>query len=389
MLLCIGLLELGLPSYDEAAEWSVLPSIGVKGIYNSNLTMTPLPHDETYGVWTSPAADFSGKTERLEVSGKIAADFVSYYGGEETQFTNIFFPMAIRYKTESAAFGLSGGFTRDNTLLSELLATGVVLRFTQRNQVNANPSWSRTLTEKLSFQSSAQFSNTTYENGQKLNLVDYRLIGGTTGLLYQITERDNIQLSGSYVTFQTINTPSSFQASFPGANITFSHALSESITAVAYGGPRFVGSTTETGNGATKSHNTVWLFGASLTKQFENAKLEISGSRNIIPSGFGLLIQTDRLSLLASRDLSETLTISFDASGYQVEGVTTRALGGTSPKQTYYYVSPRIEWKFSEWWKLGVSYTHGQRDAVGTVSSNSNATTITISYYPPKLAISN
>ena len=64
-----------------AAEWSLLPSIGVKGVYNDNLVLTPLPHKATYGYWVSPAAEFSGKTERLEVSGRIAADFVSYYGG--------------------------------------------------------------------------------------------------------------------------------------------------------------------------------------------------------------------------------------------------------------------------------------------------------------------
>ena len=65
----------------EAAEWSLLPSIGVKGLYNDNLLLTPLPHDATYGYWVSPAAEFAGKTERLEVSGRVAADFVSYYGG--------------------------------------------------------------------------------------------------------------------------------------------------------------------------------------------------------------------------------------------------------------------------------------------------------------------
>jgi len=57
----------------EAAEWSVLPSIGVKGLYNDNLLLTPLPHNATYGHWVSPAAEFAGKTERLEASGRVAA----------------------------------------------------------------------------------------------------------------------------------------------------------------------------------------------------------------------------------------------------------------------------------------------------------------------------
>ena len=118
-----------------AAEWSLVPSIGVKGVYNSNLILTPLPHQETYGYWVSPAVEFAGKTERLEVSSRIAADFVSYFKGVETQFTNIFLPLTLRYKTEKDLLGLTGGFVRDNTLMSELLSTGLVLRFTQRNQL--------------------------------------------------------------------------------------------------------------------------------------------------------------------------------------------------------------------------------------------------------------
>jgi hypothetical protein len=76
-------------------------------VYNDNLLLTPLPHDETYGYWVSPAAEFSGKTERLDVLGRVAADFVTYYGGEETQFTNIFLPLTINYKGETDLLGLS------------------------------------------------------------------------------------------------------------------------------------------------------------------------------------------------------------------------------------------------------------------------------------------
>jgi len=215
-------------------------------VYNSNLLLTPLPHDETYGYWTSPAAEFAGKTERLEVSGRIAADFVSYYGGQQNNFTNIHVPVTIRYKTEKDLLGFTGGFNRDNTLMSELLTTGVVLSFTQRNQWTANPSWTRRITEKLSFQSAGQLSDTTYENGVHLGLVDYQLFGGSGGLLYQMTEQTQIQLSGSYVNFHTINAPSPFRASFPGVNFNLTHAFTETLTGTIYGGPRFVSSTTQT-----------------------------------------------------------------------------------------------------------------------------------------------
>ncbi len=358
-------------------------------MYNSNLLLTPLPHDATYGYWVSPAAEFAGKTERLEVSSRVAADFVSYYGGVGTQFTNIFLPLTLRYKTEKDLLGLTGGFIRDNTLMSELLTTGLVLRFTQRNQWTANPSWTRRITEKLSFQSNFQLNDTTYENGLRLGLVDYQLFGGSGGLLYQMTEQDQIQLSGSYVNFHTTNAPSPFRASFPGVSLSLTHAFTETLTGTAYGGPRFVSSTTETVTDNMTAQSTVWLFGASLAKKLENSSIQVNIDRDIVPSGFGILIQRDRAGLTVSHDLTETLAASLNGSGYLVSGITQRATGGTFPESRYFYLTPKIAWKFLEWWKLEMSYTYGHREVDGSSPAMSNATMFTITYFPPKLALSN
>jgi hypothetical protein len=358
-------------------------------VYNTNLTLTPLPHEETYGFWASPAAEFAGKTERLEVSSRVAADFVSYYGGVETQVTNIFLPLTLRYKTEKDLLGFTGGFIRDNTLMNELLTTGLVLRFTQRNQWTANPSWTRRITEKLSFQASGQLNDTTYENGLGLGLVDYQLFGGSGGLLYQMTEQDQIQLSGSYSNFHTTNAPSPFRTSFPGVNLSLTHAFTETLTGTAYGGPRFVSSKTETISDNITVQSTVWLFGASLAKKLESTSIQVNIDRDIVPSGFGLLIQRDRAGLTVSHDITETLAASFDGSGYLVTGVTQRATGGTFPESRYFYVTPKIAWKFLEWWKLEMSYTYGHREVDGSGPAMSNATLLTITYFPPKLALSN
>ncbi len=373
--------------HSDAAEWSVLPSIGVKGVYNDNLLLTPLPHDATYGYWISPAAEFAGKTERLEVSGKVASDFVTYYGGEETTFTNVFLPLTIRYKTEKDLLGFTGGFTRDNTLMSELLNTGIVVRFTQRNQWNANPSWARSLTEKLSLQSSFQFTDTTYENGLRLGLVDYQLLGGAVGFMYQATEQDQIQLTGMYTQFRTTNSPSGFKASLPGAMMTLTHAFTESLVGTAFGGPRFIGTTTL---GSLKTEETVWIYGASLTKQFESGSLQVNAGRDVVPSGFGLLIQTDRVSLSGSYNISETVTGSLGANGYLTSGTTRRASGGTLAEQRYIGISPKLTWKLLEWWKLEASYNYGWRDVDGfSTAATSNSVMLMLTYYPPKLALSN
>ena len=148
-------------------------------------------------------------------------------------------------------------------------------------------------------------------------------------------------MSGSYVNFHTTNAPSPFRASFPGVNLSLTHAFTETLTGTAYGGPSFVSSTTQTVGDNIKAQSTVWLFGGNLTKKFESTTVQVSASRNIVPSGFGLLIQTDRAGLTVSHDLSETLTASFDGSGYLVSGITSRALGGNLQMQSILLSHPK------------------------------------------------
>ncbi len=358
-------------------------------MYNSNLILTFEPHEATYGHWVSPAATFAGTTERLEFSGRVAADFVSYYEADVNRFTNIFLPLILRYQTEKDVFGFTGGFTRDNTLMSELLTTGVVLRFTQRNQWTATPTWSRSLTEKLALQTSFQFTETTFENGRDFRLVDYQLVGGSGGLLYQLTERDQIQLSGSYVDFHTTNAPLSFRSSYPGATLSLTHDFTETLTGTAYGGLNYVSSTNQTVSATIKSQSTVWLFGGSLAKQFERTAIHVDMSRNIVPSGFGILFQTDRAGVTILHDLSETLSVSFNGSGFLASGITKSSQGVTIPENRYFSATPTISWKFSEWWKLDLSYTYERREVAGfPEAAMSHTTRFMLTYYPPKLSLS-
>ena len=372
-----------------AAEGSIVPSLSTKAYYNDNLLLTPLPHDPTYGYSISPSTDFSGKTERLDVTGKATLDFVNYYGGETTQFTNMYFPLTMRYRTERDEWGFSGGFTRDNTLLGELLTTGVVLRFTQRNLWNLNPSWTRMITESLSFQSSFQFSDASYQDALRVGLVDYQVFGGSAGFLYHLTERDDVQLAGTYTNFHTTNAPVGLRAYYPGALFTYSHAFTEGLKLTVYGGPRFLSSTSQSAGFGQTTKDTIWLYGATLSQQFEQVNVQLSMTRDIFPSGFGLLVQTDRIGALVSYNVTERLAMSLDAAAYLVTGAISQSGGRSLSEQRLLYFTPRMTWRFSEWWAAEASYGYRLRDADALNEPVvSNMLTLMLTYHPPKLAIS-
>jgi hypothetical protein len=385
-MVLLGLCGFGMADQCQAEEWSVAPSIGVKGVYNSNLLLTPFPHHDAYGYWVTPSAEFAGKTERLDVTSKLSADVVGYFGEDDRHFTNVFAPLSVRYRTENDLFGFNGGFTRDNTLLSELQATGVVLQFAQRNQWTFNPTWTRTVTEKLSVQSAVQLSDTTYETAR---LMDHRMVGGSAGLQYQLTERDQVHMTGSYTDFRTRDSPSPFRANFPGINMSLTHAFDESLTGTVYGGPRFLSSTTQTPVGSFDADETVWLAGARMMKRYERASIQVGFARDLTPSGFGLLIQTNRGEVSGTYSVSETLTCGLNVVGLLTTGKAGTAIGGAFPDSRYISVTPTLTWQFLEWWRAELSYMYRWRDTdIAMSSAESHATTFMVTYAPPHLSFS-
>lgn len=371
----------------DAAEWSAEPSLAVRGVYNSNLLLTSAQHNDTWGHWVSPGLKFSGATENLEISGKAATDFVSYFGGVDQSITNMSFPLSMKYRTERETFGLDGGFTRDNTLMGELQQTGVVLRFTQRNNWNVAPSWTHAVTDRLSLQAGYQYASATYENGARLGLVDYTTHSGSAGPSYRLTEKDQVQATGIFTDFQAPQA-SKLHSTISGGDVSWSHEVTENLTASLSGGGRFISSSLETGPSRLRDSQAVWVGRASLRKKWEDATATIEVSRDVYPSGFGLLLQTSRVGIGMTKDVTERVTISLDAALLLASSVASKATRSALPENRYINVTPAVHWKMADWWALDLSYTYSHRSVESFhETAFSNAATVMLTYFPPKWSV--
>lgn len=371
----------------KAAEWSAEPALSVRGVYNSNLILTSAPHSDTWGHWISPGVKFAGATENLEVSGRAAADFVSYYGGVDQSLTNLYFPLSMKYNTERETFGLDGGFTRDNTLMGELRQTGVVLSFTQRNYWNVTPSWTHALTERLSLQAGYQYTNATYENGARLGLVDYTTHGGFAGLSYRTSEKDQLQATANIMDF---NAPqaSNLRSVIYGGDLSWFHEFTETINGSLSGGARLVDSSVMAGPSQVEDSQVVWVGRANLQKRWVDATVTLDASREVFPSGFGLLVRTSRVGIGMTKDLTERLTVALDGAVFFVESVASDVTPVSLPLNRYIAATPAVRWKMSDWWSLEANYTYSRRDVESfNETAFAHAAMIALTYYPPKWSV--
>lgn len=371
-----------------AAEWSAEPSIAVKGVYDSNLTLSRTP-EEVWGHWVSPSVRFAASTERLVVSGKAAGDFVTYYGDQNRSITNLFFPVTARYSSEQDQFSLDSSFTRDNTLRAELEETGVVLSFTQRNLWSINPSWTRNVTERFSYQLGYQYQNTAYENGRRLGLFDYDVHGGNLGLSYKLTERDDVRLTGSY---SKVDLPDAgLKIGNAGAVLSMTHAFSEATSLSAFGGPKWIDQTLRFGSASLSDRQIIWSFGGSMRTQWMDGRASLALNRDVNVSGLGFLVRTDRLAASISKELTETVTVSLAGQVLFVERIPVQSEGLQSFETRVVTATPTATWRLNDWWSLEASYTYAHRmtDATDdTVIGIGHSTFLKLTYSMPKLSIS-
>lgn len=129
----------------------------------------------------------------------------------------------------------------------------------------------------------------------------------------------------------------------------------------------------------------VWVFSGSLEKRWEDWLVKGEAGREINPSGFGLLLRTDKFSLEVSHQFTERLTASVKGMFLVADSIKTATVRTSFPENRLIYVTPKLSWRISEWWTMDVLYTYAQRDVPSaTQTALANSGSIMFTYYPPK-----
>ncbi|MCA9501403.1 MAG: hypothetical protein KC588_19590, partial [Nitrospira sp.] len=190
-------------------------------------------------------------------------------------------------------------------LLGELQETGVVTNLIPRNFRNVRGRWDRFLTERMTGQSSYQYTDVTYTRKGNSTLRDYQVHAGTVGADYEWTEELHVHGTASYANYHVPQ--NGFRAHGPGVELGFAQQIFETLSLSGSGGLRYVWTTLD-GNGQKfKDTNLLWLFQVALDKKWERSHLTVGFSRTLNPSGFGVLFATNRVDLGVDHQFTHAL----------------------------------------------------------------------------------
>lgn len=382
-----------------AAEWSVEPQLSVRGEYNDNLLLTALPHDPTYGAWISPELRGNFLREDFEIRGNSHWDFVEFIDNPGLDIIQHFYDASALYRTERSEWNVTGTYTRDSVLGTELKQTGVVGELGTvgkrriRKLLSAQPSWRFMVTEQIIMLASYTYSDVSFDTPAGSGFSNFNNHDGVLGFTYQPFERTQIRVTGVYSNFHS--PPANNRTITHGGEVELSHSISETFNISLMGGLRLVSSKFPTLNASlqvttARNDDLLPVFGGNLQKQFDRFSVNAGGSRRITTSGVGRFNKTDRLTLSITHSLTEHIRLSLSGELFQIKSLSDQNV--QIPEATYSIIRPSLSWQIWEDLTFNADFSYRgleRKSPTGTnttVTSNSIAFSFTYNF--PKLATS-
>lgn len=363
----LGALGLLLPGAGQAGRFEHGLSAGLTAEYDSNPALSASAANAVWRLTASPAYSLkraAGADEwdarlglRLERSSNAAVS-----AGREDPSLNL----SWRRATPTGGFGLSLGYEKASTRVTEFQDTGLVAADGSRVSQSLAGNWSLALDERRSLAFNASHSAVSYRGG---TLTDYRSLGA--GLTYSMAwdERAEpyLRLSASRHAPDAGAASNSYDF-LAGLRLSRSERLNLDLAA---GLNRTVSSGASNASGSRGG----WQGSVKLDYALDpRSNFSLDLGRSVASSGGGGFSESDQLAVHWSRALAERDTLGADLSWRK-----SRTLTAGDTRQLNLWGSRAL----GDLWSLRLSYQFRQREGGGVAAASGQVLALTLSYAHP------
>ena len=163
-----------------------------------------------------------------------------------------------------------------------------------------------------------------------------------------------------------------------GLMVGINHDFSETFSAGGSIGMRYADTESQS---VQKRNDTGYLLSANFKRTFEQITVNGLFNRNVLPSGGGALLVTDKLSVKAGYRIDERLSLHLESIIYRNASTDE---DDKSRDRLFYSIQPKVRWKIARWWSIEGSYRYRRQryDATGR-TADSNAIFLSIRHVWP------
>ncbi len=358
-----------------AAEWSAQPGMQWRVDHDSNRRLDPHASESSQGVWLTLDAELKGATETSSMVLLPRLDLQRFSGDSDLDANNGSLQWTFDTQSEKSSLGLGASYERASTLVSELADTGIIDASTRRETTSFHATVGRDLTERQRLELQGIYEDTQYPDGVVHGLVGYRYPEvsvthtlGVTTLTRLATTAFASKLTAPFTGYESRDV---------GVRLGFNYALSPRVTLAASAG---VDEST-----VRDTRTQGYLLNLQVTGRSELSQLAFSFDRSAQPSGIGVLVRRDQLSLSAARNLAPRLAITLAAHGVRNEKL---AGGPAFEERRYFSGDAGLDWRVTQYWILSFTTGAAHSASSSTDSASGWRSALSVRWSPRVWAVS-
>jgi hypothetical protein len=359
----------------------------------------------TFLTTVGPSFVIRGGSETFRVTGSGGLDAV-YFSNSEAGRNRISYRLGLdtRLTRERHTLGLDFDVLRTPGFFDDPRIAGFQVTQTQRLTYSFAPTYSYAITERLSANLGAGYSQTRWDDRLGDSLFDFTSTSVNAGLQYRLTELDTVGLTASASQFDT--TPNVTSSSTRSLRANWMRLWTETLTTqlaagstwsdtrvqrtallclfggvvlpipAAFCNPAFlqpvvIGQQTEA---------QVFIWNATATYRLDpRTSLSARYGRDIFPSAGGALTEREVLSFSLSHQVTERFTAGFDYSRSETAFFGVPGAGTTGPRSSSVAsYTGRLTWQLDRDWSMGAGLVRTEAQFPGRAAT-SNAAFVTVS----------
>lgn len=324
-----------------AAEWRIAPSAYIGTSYADNPRLMVEGGDAAAGAVGEFKTAIQLLTERSDFSLTPRWRSARYDQDESLDSDDQFVNARYQWISERSQWSSDIGLTRDTTLTSEIGLTGLVQsnRRHQAISVSAGPTFM--VSERISAGGQLYSVDNSYEDSEGTGLVDYAYRAVSLFGSYAMSERSSLMLTASGGQLTAEGFLGGIATRDSSLKLTWRYQPWDLWQLLVSAGPSYADSDTGSASGQLlefEAHRRgdLWNFST------------VAG-RSLTPTGRGVLMRRDRVSLNGKRSLAERFDVSVSAQWIRSEDLPQ--LGAN----TYYIDYGRLD--VTGYWRVGQNWS--------------------------------
>lgn len=360
-----------------AGAWTAAGRTQLSTSYDDNVLLTPETH---IGGWYS-AADLSAQLQFEADQVVFRADprllATRYQSETNLNRTERYLTLFGQFTSELAINSLTLSAAQDTTLTSELGLTGFAAVNKKHRTSAATFNTTHAFNEFVDGSLQLYATTNRYLDAQGTGLIDYNYGSALLNVNYKFTERSSFFLQTSAGKLQVPSQANTiagldYNKTNLAAVLGYSVMMSPRWKATVYWGPSQV----RTGYAVASGSD----YSVSVTRKSELMSLATSFTRDVTPSGYGLLSRRDQARLDWNQPLTERWATNWSLISVRTRNVLT---DGSLELNSVNYrdLTGGVSWLYSPTWTVSLSAGYTRQQVQGLdVAANRHHAALNISW---------